>query len=60
MEKTANGWKVYDVAIEGVSLVQNYRSTFNSEVQRGGIDGLIGALEAKNRQLEQKTQSAVQ
>ena len=60
MEKTANGWKVYDVAIEGVSLVQNYRSTFNSEVQRGGIDGLIGALEAKNRQLAQKTQGAGQ
>lgn len=60
MEKTVNGWKVYDVAIEGVSLVQNYRSTFNSEVQRGGIDGLINALEAKNRQLAQKTQSAGQ
>jgi phospholipid transport system substrate-binding protein len=60
MEKTANGWKVYDVAIEGVSLVQNYRSTFSGEVQRGGIDGLIGALEAKNRQLAQKTQSAAQ
>ena len=60
MEKTTNGWKVYDVAIEGVSLVQNYRSTFNSEVQRGGIDGLISALEAKNRQLAQKTQGAGQ
>lgn len=60
MEKTVSGWKVYDVAIEGVSLVQNYRSTFNSEVQRGGIDGLINALEAKNRQLAQKTQSAGQ
>lgn len=60
MEKTVNGWKVYDVAIEGVSLVQNYRSTFNSEVQRGGIDGLINALDSKNRQLAQKTQSAGQ
>ncbi len=60
MEKTTNGWKVYDVAIEGVSLVQNYRSTFNSEVQRGGIDGLISALESKNRQLAQKTQGAGQ
>lgn len=56
MEKTGNGWKVYDVAIEGVSLVQNYRSTFNGEVQRGGIDGLIKALDGKNRQLEQRTQ----
>ena len=60
MEKTASGWKVYDVAIEGVSLVQNYRSTFNGEVQRGGINGLIGALEAKNSQLGQKTQGVGQ
>lgn len=58
MEKTASGWKVYDVAIEGVSLVQNYRSTFNGEVQRGGIDGLIKALDTKNRQLAQRTQGA--
>jgi len=58
MEKTGNGWKVYDVAIEGVSLVQNYRSTFNGEVQRAGIDGLIKALDSKNRQLAQRTQGA--
>lgn len=60
MEKTSNGWKVYDVAIEGVSLVQNYRSTFNGEVQRAGIDGLIKALDSKNRQLAQRTQGANQ
>jgi len=58
MEKAKNGWKVYDVTIEGVSLVQNYRSTFNNEVQRAGIDGLISALDNKNRQLAQKTQGA--
>ena len=60
MEKTRNGWKVYDVAIEGVSLVQNYRSSFNSEIQRAGIDGLIQALDGKNRQLAQRTQGASQ
>lgn len=60
MEKTSKGWKVYDVAIEGVSLVQNYRSSFNGEIQRGGIDGLIQALDSKNRQLAQRTQSASQ
>lgn len=60
MEKTSNGWKVYDVTIEGVSLVQNYRSTFNGEVQRAGIDGLIKALDSKNRQLAQRTQGANQ
>ena len=47
--KTPNGWKVYDVAIEGVSLVTNYRSTFASEIKQGGIDGLIKALRDKNK-----------
>jgi phospholipid transport system substrate-binding protein len=49
MEKTGDVWKVYDVKIEGVSLVENYRSTFNNEVQRNGIDGLIKALTSKNQ-----------
>ena len=44
MEKASAGWKVYDVKIEGISLVENYRNTFNSEVQRNGIDGLVRAL----------------
>lgn len=56
MEKTDRGWKVYDVAIEGISLVQNYRSTFASEVQKGGIEGLIKSLGEKNRQLAQQAQ----
>lgn len=54
MEKTDAGWKVYDVVIAGVSLVQNYRSNFASEVQKGGIDGLIAALAAKNKTLAQQ------
>ncbi len=36
MEKTGDGWKVYDVTVAGVSLVTNYRSTFNSQVSEGG------------------------
>jgi phospholipid transport system substrate-binding protein len=51
MEKTADGWKVYDVVVADLSLVQNYRGTFESEVRKGGIDGLIKALADKNRQL---------
>ncbi len=43
------GWKVYDVVVENFSLVTNYRGTFASEIGRSGIDGLIKALEAKNR-----------
>jgi phospholipid transport system substrate-binding protein len=49
MEKTDRGWKVYDVKIEGISLVENYRGTFNAEVQKSGIDGLIKSLSDKNK-----------
>ena len=49
MEKTANGWKVYDVTVEAVSLVTTYRGSFADEVQRSGIDGLIVSLQQKNR-----------
>jgi|SRR5882672_139027 phospholipid transport system substrate-binding protein len=55
MEKTPNGWKVYDVKVGGVSLVTTYRDTFASEVRERGIDGLIKSLSAKNREpLSQK------
>jgi phospholipid transport system substrate-binding protein len=52
MEKTATGWKVYDVMVGGVSLVANYRTEFNNAVRESGIDGLIKNLDAKNRSLE--------
>lgn len=51
MEKTDKGWKVYDVMIAGISLVQNYRSNFTTEIQKGGIDGLIATLANKNQSL---------
>jgi len=54
MEKTAAGWKVYDVVVGGVSLVVNYRTEFANVVRSSGIDGLIRDLQAKNRTLEQK------
>ena len=49
MAKTANGWKVYDVVVENLSLVTSYRSSFQSEIARSGIDGLIKSIEAKNQ-----------
>ena len=52
MEKTPNGWKVYDVKVDGVSLVTTYRDTFATEVREKGIDGLIKSLAAKNREPE--------
>ncbi|WP_457674372.1 MlaC/ttg2D family ABC transporter substrate-binding protein [Thiolapillus sp.] len=42
-------WKIYDVVVDGVSLVSNYRGSFASEVKKGGIDGLISSLQAHNR-----------
>ena len=51
MEKLAGTWKVYDVKIEGISLVENYRNTFNNEISRTGVDGLIRALNDKNKTL---------
>jgi phospholipid transport system substrate-binding protein len=52
MEKTAAGWKVYDVMVGGVSLVANYRTEFNATVREAGIEGLIRNLQAKNRSLD--------
>ena len=49
LEKNATGWKVYDLEVGGVSLVTNYRSSFAQEIQKGGIDGLIRNLKAKNK-----------
>ena len=50
VERQNEGWKVYDVVVAGVSLVSNYRSTFNQEVSANGIDGLIKMLVDKNQQ----------
>jgi phospholipid transport system substrate-binding protein len=44
-------WKVIDVTVEGVSMLANYRSTFSSELRKGGMDGLIKTLERRNREL---------
>jgi phospholipid transport system substrate-binding protein len=49
MEKTSDGWKAFDIAVEGVSLVTNYRSSFNSIVEQSGIDALVKSLVEKNK-----------
>jgi phospholipid transport system substrate-binding protein len=54
MEKTANGWKVYDVMVGGVSLVANYRTEFANTVRASGIDGLIKDLQAKNASMDKR------
>ncbi len=54
MGKTNNAWKVYDITVAGISLVINYRGTFNSKIRSGGVKGLLKALNKKNRAMEAK------
>ena len=50
MEKAADGsWKVYDVIIDGASLVTTYRGSFNDQIQKGGVDGLVKLLAERNK-----------
>jgi phospholipid transport system substrate-binding protein len=49
LEKAADGWKVYDLEVSGISLVTNYRSTFAQEIRASGVDGLIRSLQKKNK-----------
>jgi phospholipid transport system substrate-binding protein len=51
LEKTAAGWKVYDINILGAWLVESYRNQFNDQVSKGGIDGLIKFLQDRNTAL---------
>jgi phospholipid transport system substrate-binding protein len=51
LEKQDAGWKIYDVNVLGVWLVENYKSQFAGEISAGGIDGLIKTLTERNRQL---------
>ena len=48
MYKTDFGWKVYDVTIDSVSLVTNYRASFSNTIRQQGIDGLIKTLAAQS------------
>ncbi|HZZ94653.1 MAG TPA: ABC transporter substrate-binding protein [Usitatibacter sp.] len=49
MEKKDNTWKVYDVTVDGASLVTTYRGSFNEQIQKGGVDGLIKTLQERNQ-----------
>jgi phospholipid transport system substrate-binding protein len=48
MKKTPEGWKIYDIAVEGVSLVLTYRAEFESITRTAGVPGLIKRLQEKN------------
>ncbi|WP_235272751.1 MlaC/ttg2D family ABC transporter substrate-binding protein [Methylotenera versatilis] len=54
LEKQADVWKVYDIVIEGVSLVTNYRGQFTQEIRQNGLDSLIKKLADKNKVTQAK------
>ena len=49
LEKAGDGWKIYDVNVLGVWLVENYRNSFAQEIGANGIDGLIAKLAERNK-----------
>ena len=48
MKKTPEGWKIYDISVEGVSLVLTYRAEFEQITRTSGVEGLIKRLQQKN------------
>lgn len=54
LEKQGSAWKIYDVNVLGVWLVENYKTQFASEISAGGVEGLIKALSERNKTLEAK------
>lgn len=59
MLKTARGWKVFDVSVEGVSVITTYKTSFASEIQQKGLDGLIASLKERNAKLMAGDNSAL-
>ena len=57
LEKGDTGWKVVDMNVLGARLVETYKNTFNSEINSGGVDGLIKTLSTKNRSIEARNKS---
>ena len=49
MHQTRKGWKVYDVSVEGISMITTYKTSFANEIKTKGVDGLIASLAEKNK-----------
>lgn len=54
LEKTPQGWKIFDINVLGAWLVETYKGTFATEISKSGIDGLIKALSERNKKLANK------
>lgn len=59
LHKTRKGWKVFDVSVEGVSVITTYKTSFASEIQQSGLDALIASLNERNRKLAAGDNSAL-
>ncbi len=55
-----NAWKVYDIKIDGISLVTSYRGTFTQEVRKSGMDGLLKYMHDKNSQLANHDETKIE
>ena len=55
LEKDGNSWKVFDIIVEGVSLVTNYRGQFGNEIRQNGLASLISKLAEKNASFDKAT-----
>lgn len=51
MHKTGKGWKIFDVSVEGVSVITTYKTSFASEIKQSGLDALITSVEKRNARL---------
>ncbi len=51
LKQTGHGWKVYDISVDEISLVTNYRSSFSRQIRKNGVDGLINTLRERNQDL---------
>jgi phospholipid transport system substrate-binding protein len=49
LEQSADGWKIYDLNVENIWLIENYRNQFSQEITKGGVEGLITALNQRNK-----------
>lgn len=58
MERSGDAWKIYDLNIMGVWLVETYRSQFAQEISNRGVDGLIKSLSDRNRQFAQSAKAS--
>lgn len=51
LKNSDQGWKVYDISVDNISLVTNYRSSFARQIKKNGVDGLIKTLKERNQEL---------